>query len=78
MAATGDIKGLIAKAEQGDRVAALELARTYKCSNVTELLGVVCPLNPPSVETFDVCADAIALQVELAARKSPAPVLSRK
>ena len=78
MAATADLKALIAKAEQGDRVAALELARTYKCDSVTELLGVVCPLNPPSVETFDVCADAISLKLELAARKSPAPVLNRQ
>lgn len=76
MSATVDIKALIAQAEQGDRVAALELARTYKCDTVEELLGVVCPLAPPSVEVFDVCADAIALKVELESRKRP--VLNRK
>lgn len=76
MAATADIKGLIGKAEQGDRVAALELARTYKCESVEELLGVICPLAPPSVEVFDACADAMALKKELDARKRP--VLNRK
>lgn len=70
-----DVKKLIAKAEAGDVTAALELARTYKCDTVEELLGVLCPLSPPSVPVFDVAADAIALLRELA---RPAPALSRK
>lgn len=76
VAATTDVKALIVKAEQGDRVAALELATTYRCDTVTELLGVVCPLGDPSVEVFDCLADAVALKRRR--DETRPPVLSRK
>lgn len=62
VSATVDIKKLLDLAEKGDRVAALELATTYRCESVSELLGVVCPLDPPSVDVFDCCCDAIHLK----------------
>jgi hypothetical protein len=62
MSAVADIKALIAKAESGDRVAALELATTYRCDRIEELIGVVCPLDGPSVPVFDCLADAMALK----------------
>jgi hypothetical protein len=75
VAASADIKALISRAEQGDRVAALELATTYRCDSVRELLGVLCPLDPPSVALFDVAADAMSLK---ARRDASRPVLKIK
>ena len=66
-----DVRALVSKAEQGDPLAALELAQLYKVQSVTELVGVVCPLVPPTVEAFNACADAVALKRELEARKRP-------
>lgn len=68
--AQADVQKLISQAERGDRIAALDLAKTYRCASIAELVAVVSPLVSPSVEVFDCLADAMALKTELGSRAS--------
>jgi hypothetical protein len=51
--------------DDADGRAALELIQRWKVESIQELLKVVCPDGTPTSLTFDVLADAFALNLYL-------------